>query len=73
MSYQPATPPGGPPQKRLTRSVDDRMIAGVCGGLARYTGVDATVIRLLVVAGTLLGFGSVGIVYLVAWALMPQQ
>ena len=59
--------------KRLVRSRDDRWIAGVCGGIARYLGVDANLVRLVVVIGTILGFGSLLVAYLVAWILMPQE
>ncbi|HOL52605.1 MAG TPA: PspC domain-containing protein, partial [Bacillota bacterium] len=40
-------------QRRLYRSVRDRMLGGVCGGLANYLNVDPTLIRLLWVAFTL--------------------
>ena len=63
-------PTPSPPSKRLTRS-DDKWLGGVCGGLAKYTGVDANVIRLLAVLGTVLGAGSLIVVYLVAWVLVP--
>jgi phage shock protein PspC (stress-responsive transcriptional regulator) len=59
--------------KRLVRSRDDRMIAGVCGGIARYLGVDPTIVRVAVVVGTILGFGSLIIAYVLAWILMPQE
>jgi phage shock protein PspC (stress-responsive transcriptional regulator) len=59
--------------KQLTRSRDDRWIAGVCGGIADYTGVDATVVRLVLVVCTILGAGSLIVGYLVAWLLMPQR
>ena len=59
-------------EKRLKRSIDDRWIGGVCGGLADYTGVDANLIRLIVVLGTLLGFGSLIVAYIVAWLIMPK-
>jgi phage shock protein C len=62
----PATP------KRLTRSRDDRWLAGVCGGVAQYTGMDANLVRLLVVLGTVLGFGSLILVYIIAWILVPE-
>ena len=39
--------------KRLFRSRDDRMIAGVCGGLGEYLGIDATIVRLLLYWGFL--------------------
>lgn len=58
-------------EKKLTRSADDRWIAGVCGGLAEFTGLDATLIRLGVVVVTLLGLGTLIVVYLVAWLIMP--
>lgn len=57
---------------RLTRSREDRMVAGVCGGVAAHLGIDPTLVRVLTVVATLLGFGSVAVAYLVAWALMPE-
>lgn len=63
-------PPIGP--RRLTRSVDDRMIAGVCGGVARYLGVDPTLVRVGTALLTLAG--GIGIAaYLVAWLLLPEE
>jgi len=62
-----------PSPRRLVRSRDDRWVAGVCGGVARYAGVDANVVRLLVVLGTIFGFGSLLIVYVIAWVLMPEE
>lgn len=64
---QPYTAP-----KRLVRSRDDRWLGGVCGGFAQYFGVDANLVRLLVVLGTILGFGSLIIAYVAAWILMPE-
>jgi phage shock protein PspC (stress-responsive transcriptional regulator) len=49
------------------------MLGGVCGGLAAYFGVDATLVRLLAVAGAILGFGSIVLVYLVMWVLVPEE
>ncbi|MGH9326830.1 MAG: PspC domain-containing protein [Terriglobia bacterium] len=52
------------------RSADDRKIAGVCGGLANYLDVDATLIRLAWIMLALLGgCGFIG--YLVAWVIIP--
>jgi phage shock protein C len=62
--------PTGP--KRLVRSRDNRWLGGVCGGVAQYTGLDPNLVRLLVVLGTILGFGSLLLVYIVAWIVMPQ-
>jgi signal transduction histidine kinase len=51
----------------LTRSEDDRVIAGVCGGIAASAGVDATLVRLVFAILTLVqGFGI--LLYLTAWA-----
>ena len=58
--------------RRLTRSADDRWLGGVCGGVAEYAGIDANLVRLLVVLGTVLGFGSLLVAYVAAWILMPQ-
>jgi phage shock protein C len=62
-----------PPAKRLARSRDDRWVSGVCGGVAKYLGVDANLVRLVVVLGTIFGFGSLFIAYVVAWILMPEE
>lgn len=59
--------------RRLVRSRDDRWLGGVCGGIAEYAGIDANLVRLLVVLGTVFGFGSLLIAYLVAWVLMPEE
>jgi phage shock protein C len=58
---------------KLRRSRDDRMVAGVCGGLARMFHMDAALVRILLVAATLLGFGAGAIIYLVAWAIVPEE
>jgi len=59
--------------RRLVRSADDRWLGGVCGGIAEYAGVDANLVRLLAVLGTIFGFGSLLIAYLAAWVLMPEE
>jgi phage shock protein PspC (stress-responsive transcriptional regulator) len=53
----------------LRRSSTDRMLGGVCGGLAEYSGIDPVLWRVGMVALTLLGPGV--IVYLLLWVLMP--
>ena len=60
--------------RRLTRSTTDRKLAGVCGGLAEYFGVDSTVVRVLWAILTIIpGAIVLGIVaYLVAWFIMPN-
>ncbi|RAS64211.1 phage shock protein C (PspC) family protein [Lentzea atacamensis] len=59
--------------KKLRRSRSDKMIAGVCGGVARMIGVDAAILRIILVAATLLGFGTGAILYVAAWILMPEE
>ncbi|MFC4943437.1 PspC domain-containing protein [Pseudonocardia sp. GCM10023141] len=60
------------PRFRLTRSRTDRMLGGVCGGIAESFGIDATLVRIGLVALTLLGVGSGAIVYVAIWALAPE-
>lgn len=59
-----------PATERLRRSERDRVIAGVCGGLAEYLRVDATLVRVAFVVLAFFG-GSGAILYLVLWLVMP--
>jgi len=59
-------------EKRLTRVEEGRMIAGVCAGLARYFGVDATVVRIIFVLLALFAAGGV-LLYLILWLVMPAE
>jgi len=57
--------------RKLYRSQTQRMIAGVCGGLAEYFNLDATLIRVLFLI--LAVFGGTGLViYLVMWIIVPK-
>jgi phage shock protein C len=58
--------------RRLYRSKTDRMLAGVCGGLAEYFNTDATLIRVLFVLLTVLG-GAGPLIYLAMWIIVPNQ
>jgi len=58
--------------KRLHRSEDDRMIAGVCAGLAEYIDIDPTIVRLLFVLGLLVG-GATFWAYLVMMMVVPEE
>lgn len=60
------------PMKRLTRSTTNKMLGGVCGGLAEYFNVDATLIRLLFVLLVFLPGPSI-LIYLVLWLIIPQD
>jgi len=57
---------------KLYRSRDSRMIAGVCGGLGEFMGVDPTIIRLLFVLGLFLGSLTFW-VYLVMMLVIPEE
>lgn len=60
--------------KSLRRSNDNKMIAGVMGGLANYFDIDATVLRVIFVLVSLFSAAFPGIiVYLILWVLMPQE
>jgi phage shock protein PspC (stress-responsive transcriptional regulator) len=56
----------------LRRSRDDRVVAGVCGGLGRTLGVDPVLLRVLVVVFTVIG-GAGLLAYLVGWLLVPED
>ena len=58
----------------VLRSRDDRMIAGVCGGLAKALGWNSTTVRILYVIASILSAAFPGtIVYLVLWIVMPEE
>ena len=58
-------------KKRLTSS-DDKMIGGVCAGLAEYLDIDPTIVRIVWVLMVLFaGFGI--LLYVILWLIMPKQ
>ncbi|MCX7904447.1 MAG: PspC domain-containing protein [Caloramator sp.] len=59
-------------EKRLYRSRTDRMIAGVCGGIAKYFDMDPTIVRLLWVLIVMLG-GSGILAYIICWIVIPEE
>ena len=61
-----------PARQELRRSTDDRMLAGVAGGLARYLDVDATLVRIAFVVLTVVGGAGVPL-YLASWLLIPED
>ena len=71
-AWEPPPPPPGPPARtQLRRSGTDKMIGGVAGGLAEYSGIDPLLWRVGFVALTFAG-GSGILVYLLLWLLMPS-
>jgi phage shock protein C len=59
------------PNRRLTRSTTDRMVGGVCGGLASYLGMDSTLIRIVFVLLMLSGVSP--LIYVVLWVVVPNE
>ncbi len=60
-------------EKKLYRSNRNRMICGVCAGLAEYFHIDPTVVRLIWALATLIGIAPGVIAYLVAAVIIPQS
>ncbi|MGB7875168.1 MAG: PspC domain-containing protein [Anaerolineales bacterium] len=58
--------------KQLTRSISNRMIAGVCAGLGEYLNIDPTVVRLLFVLGFFLTGPGILIAYLIMAVIVPE-
>lgn len=63
----------GKPGRLLRRSRDDKQIAGVCAGFARYLGLDVTLVRILTVFLTFWPPGVGLIFYIVCWIVVPQD
>ena len=59
-------------EKKLYRSVTDKKLCGVCGGFAEYFGMDSTIVRLILIAFTLLGGAGI-LAYIIAALVMPVQ
>ena len=58
----------------LTRSCSDRMIGGVCGGIARWLGWDSTKVRIAYVLVSIFSAGFPGtLVYIILWVVMPMH
>ncbi len=58
--------------KKLYRSKNNRVIGGVCGGIAEYVNTDPTLIRLLWVLATLI-WGAGLFAYIIAWIIIPEK
>ncbi len=64
--------PDGP--KRLKRSITDKMLGGVCSGIAKYSNVDSTVVRLIFAFATIFTVVFPGIlIYLILWIIVPKD
>jgi phage shock protein C len=62
-----------PRVRRLVRRRDDRMLAGVCSGIGDYVGMDANIVRLIVVLLAVFGGGAGIALYIAGWLLMPEE
>lgn len=58
---------------RLTKSFSDKMLFGVCGGLAEYFGMDSTIIRIIFVTLLILGVGTPVLIYIILAIVMPSS
>ncbi|MEM2138131.1 MAG: PspC domain-containing protein [Candidatus Anstonellaceae archaeon] len=59
-------------EKKLCRSEKNKILGGVCGGIAEYYGWDPTLVRLGWVFLTIMGGGGI-VLYIAAWLIMPQS
>ena len=59
--------------KKLYRSTSDRMIAGICGGLGEYFGIDSTLVRLVFVIGAIFTGSALFWAYIIMLIVVPEQ
>ncbi|MBY9000527.1 MAG: PspC domain-containing protein [Candidatus Heimdallarchaeota archaeon] len=65
-----------PPQEKpgeLVRCTDDRVLGGVCAGIGRQLNMDSSTVRLLAVLIFVFTASSIGLAYLVLWAVLPER
>lgn len=62
-----------PTYKRLYRSRDDRMLAGVCAGIARHLNIDPVAARALFAVVTIFTWGTGLLGYILLWVLVPEE
>lgn len=68
-AYQQGQEPLG--SRKLHRSANSRMLGGVCGGIAETYNLDPTLVRVIFVALTLLGFSGI-LLYIICWIVIPD-
>jgi phage shock protein PspC (stress-responsive transcriptional regulator) len=61
-----------PAARQLRRSADDKMLAGVAGGIARYLNVDVTLVRVIIAVLALLNGAGLAL-YIAGWLLIPED
>jgi len=67
------TQPTATQYKQLRRPLDDRMVAGVCSGVARYVGVDPVLVRVGFAVLAIVTWGAALLAYPVMWFVMPDE
>jgi phage shock protein C len=67
------TQPTATPYKQLRRPLDDRMVAGVCSGVARYLGIDPVLVRVGFAILAFVTWGAALLAYPVMWLVMPDE
>ena len=70
---QPPVPAPAAPPVRLYRSGRERILGGVCGGIAEYFNIDPVIIRVVFVIGMVVSFGVLVLGYLLLWILVPRN
>ncbi len=58
---------------KLTKSLDNKMIFGVCGGIANWTGIDSSIVRLGFILGAIFTGTILFWIYLLLGILLPTQ
>ncbi|MBI1804096.1 MAG: PspC domain-containing protein [Ignavibacteriae bacterium] len=61
------------PVKELRRSIKDRKLFGVCGGLGEYFGLDSTIVRIVYIFLVLASFGWALLLYIILGLVMPEE
>ncbi len=59
------------PNRRFYRDIDNRILGGVCSGIAAYFGIDVTLVRVLTAILTIVTSGTVGLIYIILWIALP--
>ncbi|MDR1354746.1 MAG: PspC domain-containing protein [Propionibacteriaceae bacterium] len=59
--------------KKLRRSHQNRIIAGVCGGIGEFLGVDANIVRLVFIGAALITIGTAALIYFALWAVLADN
>ena len=59
--------------KILVRSRKGRMVAGICAGIAEYSGLDVTLVRVIVTVVSVITGGTGALAYLAAWMIIPSE